>query len=105
MRVRALMIRILTQFIHDKRTLALMIVAPILILYMMSLVFGSGPSLVKIGVVNVPAVYSDALIKQGAAVTAYSADVANTLLAKTSLDAIISMKDSVPQIRLEGSNP
>lgn len=39
MRVKALMIRILREFIHDKRTIALMIVAPMLVLTLMSLVF------------------------------------------------------------------
>jgi ABC-2 type transport system permease protein len=105
LRVRALIIRILKQFIHDKRTLALMIAAPILILYMMSLVFSGGSSLAKIGVVNVPPLFSETLSKQGATVIAYSADEANTFLANTRLDAIISMEGSVPQIKLEGSNP
>lgn len=105
MRIRALIIRILRQFIHDKRTLAMMIVAPILILYMMSLVFGSGSSLTKIGVVNIPPILSEALHLQGATVTAYTAEEANTALAQSSIDAVISMKDSTPLIKLEGSNP
>jgi ABC-2 type transport system permease protein len=105
MRVRALMVRILKQFIHDKRTLALMLAAPILILYMMSLVFSSSSSLAKIGVVNIPPVFSEMLSKQGAAVKSYSAGDAKSELEKRNIDAIISMKDSVPQINLEGSNP
>jgi ABC-2 type transport system permease protein len=105
MRVRALMVRILKQFIHDKRTLAMMLIAPILILYMMSLVFTSGSSLAKIGVVNVPPVFSGMLSKQGATVTSYSAEQAKSELENRNIDAIISMKDSVPQIYLEGSNP
>jgi ABC-2 type transport system permease protein len=105
MRVRALMVRILKQFIHDKRTLALMLVAPILILYMMSLVFNSGSSLAKIGVVNVPPLVSETLSKQGATVTSYSAGEALRQLENTQIDAIISMEDTVPLIKLEGSNP
>jgi ABC-2 type transport system permease protein len=105
MRVRALMVRILKQFIHDKRTLALMLVAPILILYMMSLVFNSGSSLAKIGVVNVPPLVSQTLSEQGAIVTSYSAGEALHQLENTHIDAIISMEDAVPQIKLEGSNP
>jgi ABC-2 type transport system permease protein len=105
MRVRALMIRILKQFIHDKRTLAMMILAPILILYMMSLVFSSGSNLASIGVVNVPPLFSEALSEQGATVTSYSAEAANSALANTDIDAIINMEGSIPQIKLEGSNP
>lgn len=105
MRVRALIIRILKQFIHDKRTLAMMLVAPILILYMMSLVFSTGTSLANIGVVDVPAPFKEALINQGAAVTSYTAEAANTELASSSIDAIISFNNSVALIQLEGSNP
>jgi ABC-2 type transport system permease protein len=105
MRVRALMIRILKQFIHDKRTLALMLLAPILILYMMSLVFNGGSSLAKIGVVNVPPILIETLQKQGASVIAYSAEEAMNELEQTHLDAIISMEGSVPLIKQEGSNP
>lgn len=39
MKVRALTLRIIKQFIHDKRTLAMMIVAPLVILTIISLVF------------------------------------------------------------------
>jgi ABC-2 type transport system permease protein len=105
MRVRALIIRILRQFINDKRTLALMIVAPILILYMMSLVFGSGSSLANIGVVNVPPIFSDTLRLQGAAVTVYTTEEARSALVQSNIDAVISLKDSVPLVELEGSNP
>lgn len=105
MRVHALVIRILKQFIHDKRTLALMLIAPILILYMMSLVFGDGSTLAKIGVVNVPPILSENLIKQGAAVSSYSAEAAMSELANSQIDAIISLNNSIPSIQLEGSNP
>jgi ABC-2 type transport system permease protein len=105
MRVRALIIRILKQFIHDKRTLALMLLAPILILYMMSLVFSGGSSLAKIGVVNVPVLLSENLTKQGATVTSYSADEAKSELENSQIDAVISFNGSIPSIQLEGSNP
>lgn len=39
MRINALVLRILKQFYRDKRTLALMILAPILILTLVHLVF------------------------------------------------------------------
>lgn len=43
MRIRAIVIRILRQFLHDKRTLMMMLVAPMLILFMMSLVLTGTP--------------------------------------------------------------
>ena len=55
MRIRAIVIRILRQFFHDKRTLMMMLVAPMLILFMMSLVFNGNTYVPKLGAVNVPA--------------------------------------------------
>jgi ABC-2 type transport system permease protein len=105
MRIRALVVRIMRQFIHDKRTLAMMLLAPILILYMMSLVFNGGTTVAKLGVVQLPASLTALISQQGASVTAYSADEAEQELAKNKIDAIISMKGPVPQVKLEGSNP
>ena len=51
MRIRAIVIRILRQFFHDKRTLMMMLVAPMLILFMMSLVFNGSTYVPKLGAV------------------------------------------------------
>jgi len=105
MRIRALIVRILQQFMHDKRTLALMILAPLLILWMMSLVFNSGASIVKMGVVQIPAELSQSFIHQGITVTALSKEAANEALNKHEIDAIISLNGVTPVIKLEGSDP
>jgi len=54
MRIRALVIRILQQFYRDKRTVAMMIVAPIFILTMVHLVFNSNGYEPTIGLINPP---------------------------------------------------
>ena len=54
MRVRAVMIRILQQLGHDKRTIALMIIAPIFVLTLMTFIFGGTTYHPKIGIVNAP---------------------------------------------------
>jgi ABC-2 type transport system permease protein len=105
MRIRALMVRILRQFVHDKRTLAMMLVAPMLILYFMSLVFNGSSTIAKIGAVELPPSLTDLISKQGASVAAYSGEKAEQTLAQNKIDAIISMKGSVPQVKLEGSDP
>jgi len=105
MRIRALIIRILQQFIHDKRTMALMIIAPLLILWMMSLVFNGGKETVKIGVMDVPPQLTQTLTQQGAKVTPFSFEEANKALEKDQIDAIVSMTGQVPHIKLEGSDP
>jgi ABC-2 type transport system permease protein len=105
MRVRAVIIRILRQFLHDKRTLAMMIVAPMLILYMMSLVFNGETYHPKLGVVNLPDAIIQKLQAQGAEVTAYDGEQADKELADVHLDAVIRLESGIPQIKLEGSDP
>ena len=60
MRVFALTKRILRQIVRDKRTMGLLIVAPILVLTMLHLVFNGGDYTPKIGFVDVP----DAVVEQ-----------------------------------------
>ena len=54
MRVKAIMIRILLQLAHDKRTIGLMILAPILVLTLMSFIFDGSNYHPKIGIINAP---------------------------------------------------
>jgi ABC-2 type transport system permease protein len=69
MRVKALTIRILKQFIHDKRTMALMIIAPIFVLTLMSLVFNGSTYNPKVGLVGVPEMLSSKLTPHDAKIT------------------------------------
>lgn len=105
MRIRALVIRILRQFIHDKRTIALMIVAPILILTLTSLVFNGSEYTSKLGVVDVPQQFLERLEKQNAIISKYTIDEAEKALADNKIDAIIYFSNKVPQVKLEGSDP
>ncbi|KMJ59254.1 ABC transporter permease [Bacillus sp. LL01] len=52
MRVTAVIIRILRQFVRDKRTLGLMIVAPMLILALMNVVFADQEPKIEVGLVG-----------------------------------------------------
>ena len=54
MRIKGFVLRIIQQLFRDKRTLALMFLAPVLILTLLALVFNSGDYEAKVGVVNVP---------------------------------------------------
>ncbi len=105
MRVQALIVRIWRQFIHDKRTLALMIVAPVVILYMMSLVFNGEEYKPDIGAVNVPAPLVHKLEQYGATVVEYSPEDAEKALEDARIDAIISFDGVIPHVKLEGSDP
>ncbi|WP_025691761.1 ABC transporter permease [Paenibacillus zanthoxyli] len=106
MRIGALTLRILRQFIHDKRTMALMFVAPLLVLSLMSLVFGGETYKPNIGLTGQAAVLSKALTKHDAQIVKYSAEEEGTLALKNGeIDALISISGGTPKVILEGSNP
>lgn len=105
MRIRALIIRILRQFIHDKRTMALMIAAPILILSLMYLIFNGDTYRPKLGAVQLPASLVQSLGTE-ATVTAFgTAEEAEAALAARTVDAVFRLNGGVPNIKLEGSDP
>ncbi|MFC3748170.1 ABC transporter permease [Paenibacillus sp. GCM10012306] len=106
MRVRAITLRILQQFIRDKRTMALMFIAPLLVLSLMSLVFNGDAYAPKLGVTGQAASLSSSLVKHGAIITEYaSTEAGNDALKKGVIDALISLENNVPHVILEGSNP
>lgn len=112
MRIRAITLRILRQFIHDKRTMALMFIAPLIVLSLMSLVFNGDAYEPKIGVSGVPLNISAALKEQNATIKEYaSEELGKSALVEGNIDALITLDGNVgnsgviPQVLLEGSNP
>lgn len=106
MRIKALMIRILRQIVRDKRTMALMIMAPILILTMMDLVFNGEDYIPKIGMVDIPEQIEAKLDLDDAKLTDYpSTKSAKVALEEREIDGYIQFADGVPSIMLEGSDP
>jgi ABC-2 type transport system permease protein len=105
MRIAALVLRILRQFIRDKRTLALMIIAPMVILSMMWLVFNGDDYQPKIAVFGLPAVAEESLKENGAVLVDISLSEAKRELEENSIDAIIEWNGTIPSVTLEGSDP
>jgi ABC-2 type transport system permease protein len=106
MRIRAITLRILQQFIHDKRTMALMFIAPLIVLSLMSLVFNGDDYKPVIGVTGPAANLSASLESQQAEVKEYStAELGIEALKEGTLDAMITLEGASPQVVLEGSNP
>ena len=108
MRTRALIKRIIRQFIHDKRTLALLIVAPLLVLSMIYLVFNGDTYHPKIGTVQLPPVIEQSLSEWDTDATITSFDTigqAEQALADRAIDAFISLDEGVLHLKLEGSDP
>ncbi|HBS47478.1 MAG TPA: ABC transporter permease [Paenibacillus sp.] len=112
MRIRAITLRILRQFIHDKRTMALMFIAPLLVLSLMSLVFNGDAYEPKIGLSGVPLNISAALKEENTTIKEYaSEELGKSALVEGKIDALITLDGNVgnsgviPQVLLEGSNP
>jgi ABC-2 type transport system permease protein len=103
MRVLALGKRILRQIIRDKRTLGLLIMAPILVLTMLYLVFEGEDYIPKVGLVDVP---TGMMELNGAEITRYDSekDAADDLVNRD-IDAYIAFESQTPTIVLEGSDP
>jgi len=104
MRMIAIMIRILQQLRHDKRTMALMIVAPIFVLTLMSFIFSGIDYDPKIGVINAPLQFINNLEDHDAHVTRYSEFDAAEALRLSQIDAIVNFENGVPHIEMEGSD-
>lgn len=107
MRIRALVIRICRQFLRDPRTLALLFIAPLVILTLMKLVFNGQPFVPDVGVVGLPNAVSTEMAQQGFRIAEYpSFDHAQKDLATGELDAVIyDDGDGRPAVLLEGSDP
>lgn len=105
MRVLAVMIRILRQLRHDKRTIGLMIMAPMFVLTLMAFVFGGSDYHPKIGIVNAPLNFVNKLEDNDAKVFRYTENNADEALKLSQVDAIINFESGVPHITLEGSDP
>ncbi|MEW8970356.1 MAG: ABC transporter permease [Mesobacillus sp.] len=107
MRISALVIRIIRQFLRDKRTLAMMLVAPLLILTMLHLVFNGENYIPKVGFVDAPVVLMEKLDLEDAKVTEYdSVKMAKEDALVREIDGYITFNGlMIDRIVLEGSDP
>ncbi|WP_028400270.1 ABC transporter permease [Ectobacillus panaciterrae] len=105
MRIYGLVVRIIRQFFRDKRSLALMFGAPVLVLWLLSLVFASDAYKPKISLVNVPAQFMDAMKKQNAVITEDSEAKAKEKIKNGDIDGIIQGSNNKIAVTLEGSDP
>lgn len=105
MRIRAIAFRILTELKHDKRTLALVLFAPILMLTLIFFVLNSSLSTSNVGVLNAPADYFDRLYDNNVNATRFFNETAAfESLEKGEITAIINIADGKSYIYVDGSN-
>ncbi|WP_163228021.1 ABC transporter permease [Bifidobacterium choloepi] len=99
--------RILEQFLHDKRTLALLFVAPLVVLWLLSVLLGAGTYSPKIATVDLPSSLESALDKQDATITAMSEQDAASQLENDDIDAVLRLTgddDKTLDIWVEGTD-
>ncbi|ARI79252.1 ABC transporter permease [Halobacillus mangrovi] len=97
--------RILTQFKRDKRSMALMIVAPIFVLTLMWLVLDSESSTLEVAVVDVPDRFIEKLESGDLELASMSLAEAESALDDAEIDGMIQWNQKQPVITLEGSDP
>ncbi|MEG0462025.1 ABC transporter permease, partial [Gordonibacter sp.] len=83
--------RIFSQFIHDKRTLALLFVAPIVVLWLLSVLLGADAYQPRIATVDLPASFQSSLDAQDAHISDVDAAEAERLLRADKVDAVLRM--------------
>lgn len=105
MRVQAIVIRIIQQFFRDKRSLALMLLAPLLILSLMYLVFQTDDYQPTIAIHDVPSLLEESLSHNGAEVLIVTKEQALEALHQQEIDALLELDKGLPYITLEGSDP
>ena len=104
MRSKYLALRILHQIRHDKRTLALMFAAPVLLLTLVFFVLNSSASEFTVGIVNAPLSYVDQLEENNVSGIYCSRGEAGKLLEQGDIDAYIEIVNNKSYIYIDGTN-
>lgn len=109
MKAFAIMLRILRQFRRDKRTLALIFLAPLVVLSLMYLVFNGDDYKPNLGVIDLPEPIEARLEEHGAVIFHYDGEAdAEQALEERAIDAYLmpgAQGAQAMKLRLEGSDP
>ena len=104
MRVKALVLRILRQMRRDRRTLALMLIAPLILLSLIYLLFNGAAAPVRVAVVSAPESYLRALEQYDVRAVRTDEDEAERLLAERDVIASVSWSSGKLTVHLDGSD-
>lgn len=104
MRIRALAIRILKQLKNDKRALALIFFAPLLLLSLLYFILSSSNADIRIGVINAPERFMDNLYDNDASALRLNEGEAFHALEKGGLTAVVTIESGKAYVWVDGSN-
>jgi ABC-2 type transport system permease protein len=105
MRVLSIAKRLIKQLRGDKRSIALMFVAPVFVMYLLSTILTSATTKPNLDVISAPEVYVNKLKTQAYVNKVDSEDIALKDLKDKKVDAYIIFSGSKQKITLEGADP
>jgi len=105
MRVLSIAKRLIKQLRGDKRSIALMFVAPVFVMYLLSSILTSSTTTPIIDVISAPDAYVTKLQSLATVSKVDSEAIALTDLKDKSIDAYIVFNGNNPQLTLEGTDP
>jgi len=97
--------RLIKQIGSDKRSLGLMFIAPVLIIYLLSVIFTSSTSKPKIDVVSAPDTFVQALTKDTITSNVNNEGIALERLKSGLSNAYVVFSNNAPKVTVEGSDP
>lgn len=104
MRTKAMALRIINQLLNDKRTLALILCAPLLLLTLIYFILDTSITDMKVGVVNAPQQYIENLYQNNITTIRCTESEAAQLLREEEIIASVKMVSGKLYIDLDGGN-
>ena len=96
--------RVITQIVKDKRTIAMMLIAPLFVLFLLYTILGSSSDDVTIGVVGLPEEMTQQLEKEAVVIKYSSSEEAKEAMIDQIITASISLENEDVNILIEGGN-
>ncbi len=97
--------RLIKQLLADKRSIGLMFVAPILVIFLLNVIMTSSTSKPSIDVVSAPQAFVETLSKDADVRSVSSEEEALDALKAGKSDAYVKFSGTAPEVTVEGSDP
>ncbi len=104
MRIKALALRILQQLVNDKRTLALILFAPLLVLTLIYFILDTSVTDMKVGVINAPQQYIENLYENNITPVRCTEGEAMQMMLDEEILASVRMVSGKVYVDIDGSN-